>query len=240
MANKEYQVEGYCEICEANVRFSAMEQWFRDFLLCPTCGSVPRERALMEVLKRYYPNYRKLHIHESSPCDRGVSRKLARECRRYSSSHYIPGTPRGLIDVDHGIRSESLESLTFPDASFDLFITQDVLEHIFDPEAAFREIARVLRPGGAHIFSVPLVQKFEPSRVRAHLQPDGNVEHVLEPQFHRNPIDSDGSLVVTDWGFDIARKIEASSGMPSHIIHIDDLGRGVRAEFIEIVVSFRR
>ena len=40
------------------------------------------------------------------------------------------------------------EALPFPDASFDLVFTTDVIHHIGDRDAFFREAARVLRPGG--------------------------------------------------------------------------------------------
>lgn len=45
--------------------------------------------------------------------------------------------------------------LTFPDASFDLVIASDVLEHIEDDIQALREWRRVLRPGGQLIVFVP-------------------------------------------------------------------------------------
>ena len=40
------------------------------------------------------------------------------------------------------------ESLPFPDASFDLVFTTDVIHHVGDRPAFFDEAARVLRPGG--------------------------------------------------------------------------------------------
>lgn len=40
------------------------------------------------------------------------------------------------------------ERLPFPDATFDLLITTDVIHHVGDREAFFHEAARVLRPGG--------------------------------------------------------------------------------------------
>lgn len=43
------------------------------------------------------------------------------------------------------------ESLPYPDASFDLVIGHAVLHHIPDVEQAFREMVRVLRPGGAFV-----------------------------------------------------------------------------------------
>lgn len=45
--------------------------------------------------------------------------------------------------------------LPFASSSFDLVIASDVLEHIEDDAKAVSEIARVLRPGGAFVFSVP-------------------------------------------------------------------------------------
>ena len=64
----------------------------------------------------------------------------------------------------NGIRCENLEHLSFGDESFDLHLTRDVFEHLFDPATAFREIARTLRPGLAHLFTTPLVGKNEATR----------------------------------------------------------------------------
>jgi SAM-dependent methyltransferase len=45
--------------------------------------------------------------------------------------------------------------LPFADASFDRIIASEVLEHVPDDGAAFRELARVLRPGGRMAITVP-------------------------------------------------------------------------------------
>jgi SAM-dependent methyltransferase len=44
------------------------------------------------------------------------------------------------------------ESLPFPDASFELVLAQSVMEHVTDPDVVFREVARVLKPGGVFFF----------------------------------------------------------------------------------------
>jgi SAM-dependent methyltransferase len=44
------------------------------------------------------------------------------------------------------------ESLPFPAGSFDLVIANSVLEHVIDIDACFREVARVLSPGGVFWF----------------------------------------------------------------------------------------
>lgn len=45
--------------------------------------------------------------------------------------------------------------LPFRDGSFDLVVSAWVVEHLDDPEGAFREIHRVLRPGGKVVFLTP-------------------------------------------------------------------------------------
>lgn len=135
-------------------------------------------------------------------------------------------------------RDEDLEAQSFAVESFDLVVTQDVFEHLFNPDAAFDEIARTIRPGGAHIFSVPIVNgRDQPSTVRAVRHPDGNIEHYAKPEYHGNPIDQSGSLVTIDWGYDIVDRIKASSGLDTEIYLLDALHLGIRAELLEILVT---
>jgi SAM-dependent methyltransferase len=48
-------------------------------------------------------------------------------------------------------------TLPFPDGSFDAVICNQVLEHVFEPDAFVREIARVLRGDGRLLLTVPFV-----------------------------------------------------------------------------------
>ncbi len=45
--------------------------------------------------------------------------------------------------------------LPFDDGSFDVAVCIEVLEHLFEPASAVREIQRILRPGGTLIATVP-------------------------------------------------------------------------------------
>lgn len=125
------------------------------------------------------------------------------------------------------------------DECIDLHITQDVMEHVFNSDAAFREIARTLKPGGAHVFTVPIVNKHSPSQVRAQLGADGKIVHLMPPIYHGNPVNAEGALVTVDWGFDICQRIFDASGLFTHIVHLDDLSHGIRAEYIEVLVSIK-
>lgn len=228
--------EGYCVTCDSETTFSSSNEWLRDYYVCNRCGSIPRERALMFCIERYYPNWRELHVHESSPAPRGASEKLRSCCAHYLPSHFFPDLSPGVIH-QNGYRNENLEEQTFPDESFDLVISQDVMEHIFDPARAFTEIARTLKPGGAHIFSVPLINKEKPSEVLAERGDKGDIMHLREPEYHGNPIDDKGSLVTIHWGYDISDFVLRHGGLYTTINYIDNLSLGIRAEYIEILVS---
>jgi len=60
--------------------------------------------------------------------------------------------------VQHGgfAAQATAEALPFPDAVFDLVMAMDIIEHVDDDEPVFRELARVLRPGGMLVMSSPL------------------------------------------------------------------------------------
>ena len=49
-----------------------------------------------------------------------------------------------------------IASIPVPERSFDAVLCTEVLEHVPDPVAAIREMARVLRPGGRLILTAPL------------------------------------------------------------------------------------
>ena len=54
------------------------------------------------------------------------------------------GLRSGQVHLSHG----SAEALSFPEASFDLVFSVDVIHHVGDRLRFFQEAARVLRPGG--------------------------------------------------------------------------------------------
>lgn len=224
---------GYCSTCESKTWFVEEQPWLRDYYRCVICGSIPRFRLLLHVLNDYFKGWEQLNIHESSPG--GVSSKtIQKKCKNYSSSHYFEDVPRGEYRGEH--RSEDLSQLTFSDASFDLFITQDVFEHVIDPANAFREIARVLKPGGAHVFTMPWYPDLKENRVRARME-NGQLVHVEEAVYHGNPISSKGSLVTMDWGIGFPDFVYQHSGMFTTIVKVRDRSLGLDAEFLEVFIS---
>ena len=71
------------------------------------------------------------------------------------------GTELNPLGVDaarrrgHDVAQAAVEELPHPDASFDLVTCLDVIEHTDDDAAALGELARVTRPGGVLIVTVP-------------------------------------------------------------------------------------
>jgi len=67
------------------------------------------------------------------------------------------------VTLDSGADHQgTVESTGLPDASFDVVLCTQVLEHCDDPFQGIREIRRILVPGGRAILSVPHVWFFHP------------------------------------------------------------------------------
>ncbi|MBL4751845.1 MAG: class I SAM-dependent methyltransferase [Amylibacter sp.] len=189
--------KGWCAVCEQNTEFHSPDEWFRDHLLCQSCGSLPRERAFFWALTRFYPEWKSARLHEGSPGPRRVSLRLQQECKRYIGSHFYPDIARG--KSKNGFQSEDMEALTFKDGSIDLHCHLDVLEHVNRPNQCFKEIARTLAPAGLSIFTTPIYKDLSATERKAIYFQDG-VEHLCTPEYHGNPIDDQGSLVTFHYG----------------------------------------
>jgi SAM-dependent methyltransferase len=224
---------GFCPICEASQYFVESGPWLRDQYICRGCGSIPRYRAIMKVLETHFPDWRDLAIHESSPAG-SASDKIGRESTNYIASQLFADVPRGQLKGSQ--RSEDLEQLTFGDETFDLVITQDVFEHLLRPDRAFAEIARTLKPGGAHVFTLPYYRG-KKTVIRARAGSRGEVEYLMEPDYHGNPIDPSGSLVVTEWGDELCDFIFRASGMTTTIFNFFDPRFGLEGEFLDVLIS---
>ncbi|MDK2921211.1 MAG: hypothetical protein PWR24_768 [Desulfonauticus sp.] len=230
-----YIVKGYCPICEKKVQFKSNRKWLRDNYLCEICGSIPRERALMYVLKQIFGyNYTNLIIHESSPIDRGTSLKLKKECKSYIQSHFFPDKK----DKKNGdFYNIDLQNQWFDSEQFDCVITQDVMEHLPNPELALKEIYRTLKKGGYYIFTVPLVNKFNNTLRWADIDAKGNIVWYYSEEYHGNPINSKGSPVFWHFGYDITHLIRKwEERFVTIIFSIENKYLGIEGEYNEVIV----
>ncbi len=72
------------------------------------------------------------------------------------------GSDKNGIPIDYGV--DLRERLPYDDASFDVVLLVEVIEHLSDHQAALGELARVLKPGGSLILTTPNVMRLN-SRV---------------------------------------------------------------------------
>ena len=116
---------------------------------------VSRRRILMSLLRKHLPRGAPLEILDAG-CGTGINLEYLAEfgnvvgadiseeaiefCRRRGS---------------RSVRRADLRALEWSDGTFDLVTALDVIEHIDRDDAAFRELARVTRPGGHLLVTVP-------------------------------------------------------------------------------------
>ncbi len=193
--------------------FSIREAW------CPRCGAKRRTSDLLSVFLRVMAAPDDVRFLRAALIDlewmkifeaqaEGALHAALAHLPGYVCSEYLDAIPAGTLSPK-GIRCENLECLSFPDETFHVVITQDVLEHVSQPWLAFREIQRVLKPGGYHLFTVPIHQGHRTAtRVRCE---NGRTVHVLPPVYHDDPLREGGSLVYTDFGDDVTALLRAQS-----------------------------
>jgi SAM-dependent methyltransferase len=183
-----------CRGCGASLRYRLQAR-----AIAATCGDP--DLSLAKLVEQ--PSFRGLAIYE--PGIIGPFRRLLRDLPGYVNSYYWPDVEPG-AERD-GVRCEDLRDLTFPDESFDLVVSSDIFEHVRGPMRGFAEIFRVLRPGGHHIFTVPLTWPL-PGTTEARVDYSGPEDvHLVPPEYHGSPTDPRGSLVYTDFGMDLPEQL---------------------------------
>ncbi len=163
----------YCHVCGTMAVIPPPSETanVRETVICHQCGAILRVHHLAGVLLNIIPSKAKylqkakelkgisIYLLEAnSVLPNALSRLTKCVC-----SEYWDNVPFG--STIRNVRCEDVCQLTFPDRSFDLIISQDVFEHVADPMQGFREIYRVLKPGGWHVFTTPYNRLNKPSSI---------------------------------------------------------------------------
>jgi len=218
---------GVCSCCGHAGRYLVEPRALRETFQCETCKASLRYRNQADAMLTAYgtgersvaelvntPQFRSMAVYE--PGVSGPFRSLFAPLPAYTTSYYWSDVEPG--QSRNSVRCENLEALTFPQASFDLIISSDIFEHVRRPLKAFEEIHRVLRPGGRHIFTVPLNWPFEHATVQRVDVSTADDVNLLPAVYHGSPLDPAGSLVYNDFGMDLPFKL-ASLGFEVLVQH---------------------
>lgn len=152
-----------------------------------------------------------------------LRRQLGEE--RLVCSEYLDDAEGSFPEIPH----QDLCSLTFADASFDLLLCNELFEHVQDLQLAFREITRVLRPGGRLVATCPLAFGQRESIVKAvHNPATGKAEVSGEPDYHGDPVrPQQGSLVYRIPGWEILEQLQQAGFSEVRMHHIASWKHGV-------------
>ena len=208
----EYKVKGYCAVCRKASSFyydleyaltdmhANLSPNWRERLVCENCGLNNRARAAMHLFKQECapPHDAEIYLTEQNTdlyswMKRNYASVVGSE---YLGSEHSPGE-----NNSDGIRHESLTNLSINDESIDYILSFDVLEHIPNYRSAIHECARVLRPGGQMLFSVPFCIDSNDHIVRARMSDEGEIEHILKPEYHGDPMNNSGCLCFYHFGW---------------------------------------
>ncbi|KAI4448506.1 hypothetical protein C823_003026 [Eubacterium plexicaudatum ASF492] len=232
---------GYCAACGCDRNFILTDMFamdeqlcFRESMICPVCGLNNRQRFMAgEIFKRVNPDKDHVYVYEqTTPFYRVLKARL----KYLTGSEYLGDFAPGTVRED-GIRHEDAMNLSFPNESFDYAISNDVLEHVADIRRALKEMYRVLKAGGIMMATFPFIWDLDNTVRRAKIS-DGNIEYLLEPIYHGNPLGG-GSLVFYDYGWDFMEFVKSAGFsdayfVPFYSVMNGHLGRNTLYYFVAV------
>lgn len=189
---------------------------------CAYCGAKLRARRLAQVLLELYPvgdppvrmrsaadwarspEARALRVAEINRIE-GLHEALA-GLPNLACSDFSEGASPG--ETVGGVRHEDLLRLTYPGNAFDLVLTSETLEHVPDLRTGLREIHRILKPGGRHIFTIPRLPNVAQTFARRVIESDGTIRDLAPPIYH--PGGDVGYPVFTEFGDDLPEILAAA------------------------------
>jgi hypothetical protein len=115
---------------------------------CPQCDSRSRHRGLVKLLAKSLENKPAGPIIFFAP-----ELILMNQLLNLIPAADVLTTDYKSVDVD--FPGEDIQNLSFPNSSYAMLICNHVLEHVLDDQKALVECARVLKPKGVAIFTVP-------------------------------------------------------------------------------------
>jgi hypothetical protein len=209
-------VPGWCFVCNKQISFHVdfsysyfvdeelMPNW-REHLRCPGCGLNNRMRAAIHIFEQEFEPHQSSMIYITEQTTPLFHALVARYPTLIGSEYLGDTSPFGTLDAQ-GIRNESITKLTFPRDEFDYILSFDVFEHVPDYIKGFAECFRCLKPGGNLLFTVPFTGNPN-TLIRAQVNANGTISHLLPPEYHGDPLNTNGCLCFYHFGWDMLENV---------------------------------
>ena len=221
---------GFCPVCGSLTRFTHCGENLRETCLCYRCKANNRQRQLASVICMEMSNVTGERLRSLRSVARsdslcvynteaaGSVHRTLSAMKHYTCSEYLDPCRQSGETVS-GTLHQDLADLSFADSVFDLVISADVLEHVPEPYRAHREIHRVLKPNGRHVFTVPFLQTDFLDEQRTMVDETSNPVFLKEPQYHTDPLRPEGALVYTIFSLQMLMEL-ARIGFRTNLHHL--------------------
>ncbi len=218
------QIRAFCAQCErvSSMRFEHAEggeaNW-RESLTCDGCSLINRWRMAMHIFRLLDTDRHLGPIYVTEQLTPLFAALKARSATAIGSEYLGPECGGGEIQTKFGqqLRHEDVTALSMPDYSIGTIGCFDVLEHVPDYLPALSEFHRVLEPGGTAIISVPMNLEAYQNECRAVLEADGSIRHLLEPQYHGDPVRAEGVLCFHEFGWELLAQLKEAGFMEAEL-----------------------
>ena len=195
-----------CNVCRRSTIFlcdDATQRWIRK---CIWCRSTPKYRAIVSVIEQHLGMPLSTYLQDGSrELYELTSTSPIHKCHyhrpNYVCSAYFFDKPFKK-ELAPRIWNEDIRDTHFQSESFDVIVSSETMEHVRRPWDGFKEIHRILKPGGIHFFTIPYRTDYV---TRARIDTSGAADVDLMPRvYHQDPYRREDSLVYTDFGSDLA------------------------------------
>lgn len=204
----------------------------RETIQCRCCGATMRHRTLAAMLLRsVMQKTGRRFASLKALADAGLdglavldtdafspNSKVLCAVPGYTVSSFLPDKPFD-AELAPGHFNLNLEKIGFASRTFDVVLTSDVMEHVRGIDAAHQEIARVLKPTGHYLFTVPYDPTSAPHIALVDTIGPEDV-FLVPPHYHGDPL-TGGVLAYRIFGRKIFDDL-AACGLKAEFICIDD------------------
>lgn len=241
-------LHGRCRLCDHDTLFhdsrshdsrsqdsrsGNLDARLREGLLCAHCHCNARQRAAAMVLLDALPVPARARVYTTEQASVFYLALRRRVGRVIGSEFDLSRWQRLWLSAwlwRHGAmampRVEDITALRMDGASLDAAVSLDVLEHVPDCASALREFARIIKPGGVLVMTVPF-HDGQAENVRiAKVDPSGAVEHFGVPEFHGDPL-SGGVACFHHFGWALVDALHAAGFADATACRVQDAACGL-------------